>query len=151
MDVLTCTCVQNDSPRIPTWARKDKSPAYPQHFIQESLLGLVLAVAEEAVCVDIVRVAVQFDVQVVFTLVVLLDGKSNLRGRPAEIHGAHSRFPLWANVGVPQVFLGENTRIIWHTFKVILIHVFKLFLFFCCCWECFKGSGLPPGSFPLGS
>lgn len=60
--------------------------------------------------VDVVRVAVEFDVQVVVPPVVLLDGKGNLRGRSTEIHGPHGRFPLWANVGVPQVFLPENTR-----------------------------------------
>lgn len=118
---------------IPALARKDNSLTYPQHLIQDRLLRLVLAVAQEAVRVDIVRVAVQFDGQVVVTLVVVLDSKGDLCGRSTEIHGPHSRFPLWANVGVPQVFLGEEERIVSHAFNVSSIRVCKLFLFLCCC------------------
>ena len=59
---------------------------YLDYMSQQSLEDLVLAVAQEAVCVQRVLAAVQMQLyHVVFVLYVLLSHKRDLRGRPAEV------------------------------------------------------------------
>lgn len=78
---------------------------YLDYFVQKNLLSLIFAIAEETVCVDIVRIAIQFDMHVVKPLQIILDCEGDLCGCSTEVHGPHSLSPLWAHVSVPQVSL----------------------------------------------
>jgi len=85
--------------------RTERKDVHLHYFVQDPLPSLIFAVAEETVCVDVVRVAVQLDVQVVRSLEILLDREGNLCGRSPEVHGPDGLFPFWVCVDVPKVFL----------------------------------------------
>lgn len=67
---------------------REREAAYLHHRVQSNLLSLVFAVAKEAVCVDVVGVAVQFNVHVVRTSQFLLDCEGDLCGGSSEVQGA---------------------------------------------------------------
>lgn len=85
--------------------KTQRKALYLDYFVQDPLLSLILAIAEETVCVDIVRVTIQFDMQVVRPLKIVLDCKGNLCRCSTKVHGSHCLCPFWAYIGVPQVFL----------------------------------------------
>lgn len=58
--------------------KTQRKTLYLDYFVQNPLLCLILAIAEETVCIDIVRVTVQNDPQVVRPLEIILDYKGNL-------------------------------------------------------------------------
>ncbi len=63
---------------------------YLHYMSQQSLEDLVLSVAQEAVCVQGVLLAVKAQLHhVTFVLYFLLSGESYLGGRPAEIKRPH--------------------------------------------------------------
>lgn len=79
--------------------------AYLHHHVQNHLLSLVFAIAQVAVRVNVVGVAVQFNVHVVGTVQVILDREGDLRGGSSQVHGADGLRSLRPCVSVPQVFL----------------------------------------------
>lgn len=99
---------------------------YPEYFVQNLLLSLIFAVAKETVCVDSVRIAIEFDVHVVRPVEIILNGKSNLCGCSTKIHGPYGLFPFGAHVGVPQVFLPMNRRV---TLKYVKQQLFLFIMF----------------------
>lgn len=58
--------------------RMKRKAAHLDYFGQNPLLGLIFAIAEETVCVDIVRVTVQFDMHVIWPTEIILDCKGDL-------------------------------------------------------------------------
>lgn len=84
---------------------EQRAAAYLHDHVQDHLLSLVFAVAQVAVCVDIVGVAVQLDVHVVRTSLFVLDCEGDLGGGSSQVHGADGLRPLRLHVSVPQVFL----------------------------------------------
>lgn len=62
--------------------------AYLHDHIQNHFLSLVFAVAQVAVCVNVVGVAVQFNMHVVRTSLFILDCEGDLCGGSSEVHGA---------------------------------------------------------------
>ena len=119
--IFTCACMQKNT-HIPTATctnrnikthihiSKDKKLCYLYYFVQNSLISLILAVAEETVSVDIVRVSVQFDGHVVEPCEVVLDCEGDLGRCSTEVHGSDCLCPLWVHVGVPQVFLHAERK-----------------------------------------
>lgn len=55
-----------------------RKAVYLDYFVENPLLSLIFAIAEETVCVDIVRVTIQFDMHVVSPPEIILDCKGNL-------------------------------------------------------------------------
>lgn len=86
---------------------RDRRDCYLNYFVQNPLPSLVFAIAEETVCVDVVRVTVQFDTQEVRSLWVLivLDCKGDLCRCSTEVHWPYSLLPFRVCVFVPKVFL----------------------------------------------
>lgn len=84
---------------------REREAPYLHHRVQNHLPSLVFAVAEEAVCVDIVGVSIQFNMHVVRTSQFILDSEGDLCGGSSEVHGADGLRPLGPCVCVPQVFL----------------------------------------------
>ena len=84
---------------------EEREAAYLHNRVQNHLLSLVFAVAQVAVCVNVVGVAVQFNMHVVETRVFILDCEGDLCGGSSEVHGAHGFGALGPYVGIPQVFL----------------------------------------------
>lgn len=58
--------------------QKQTKVTYLDDIVKNHLFSLISAVAEEAVCVDVVRITVQFDMHVVRSSEIILDSKSYL-------------------------------------------------------------------------
>ena len=78
----------NDQQPCDKWCRV-RDPPYLDYPVEDLLRGLVLAIAEVAVCVHVVVVAVQSDGQEVLPLQLLAHLEGELGGGPAQVHGPH--------------------------------------------------------------
>lgn len=83
---------------------------YLHYMSQQSLEDLVLPVAQEAVCVQGVLLAVKVQLhQVAFVLYFLLSGECYLGGRPAEIKRSQCG-PVWAEPASHETILRSNNK-----------------------------------------
>lgn len=55
-----------------------RKASYLDYFVQNPLISLIFAIAEETVCVHTVRITIQFDMHVVRALVIIHDHKGDL-------------------------------------------------------------------------
>lgn len=58
--------------------KRKEEVTYLHDFVQNLLLSLIFAIAEETVSVDIVGITIQFDIHVVGSLEIILDCKCDL-------------------------------------------------------------------------